>query len=161
MDKFKKWLYVVIVAIWPVVYMMGFSYLRREWNILLSRTFMPHWTSYIQVSYVVAGVLFAYVAFAKKEYYKDKSVLIAHIIAGATTLLFFVARFVIMDCYLNNTFVFYYVMPNVLNLFDNPQENMFTLGFVIVTTIRAIYLYCKKEPTKHLFNQKEAQNEQI
>jgi len=155
MEKFKKWLYVIVVAIWPIVYIIGFSYLRREWNILLSRTFMQHWTSYIYISYVVAGVLFAYVAFAKKEYYKDKSVLIAHIIAGATTLLLFVVRFGIMDYYRNNTFVFYYVDPKILSIFNNPQESMFAAGFSIVTTIRAICLYCKKEPTKHLSEQKE------
>ena len=159
MEKFKKWVYVVVVAVWPIVYMIGISYLK-----LMTDSKFPYYyvvavkptLSDVEVcaigGYFILGALFAYVASGKKEYYKSKAVLIAHIVALLTMLLFFAQSVLHMSGMIefNTIYVIFKGLGPLferipLKLIEEGARIAIPVGVAIVTAIRAIYLYRKKE----------------
>ena len=156
MGKFKKRLYIIVVGIWPAVYIMGMGFLKAA-VYMGARTTQPSGgdIGYVVLgAYLLAGTLFAYIAFVKKDYYKDKAVLTAHIVSFVLMLLAVVWTVLEMVGVveripplnyeeLARKWSFYDIV--ISDLFIDTGRIIFPFAFTTVTTLRAIRLYRKKE----------------
>jgi len=156
MDRFKKRLYVIVVGIWPAIYIMGMGFL-KEAVYMGARATQPSGgdLSYVVFgTYLLAGILFAYIAFVKKEYYKDEQVLAAHIVSFV--LMFLAVVWTVLKIFgvverilplnyeeLAQTWGFYDMV--ISDLFIDAERVLLPFAFTTVTTLRAIRLYRKKE----------------
>ena len=137
MKKHTTIIRTLAVALWPIICLLTIGYLEQHFRLMATRSFYPYQLALIPI-YLLSGIVFAYNAFCNKDFLKLRSVLGAHIFAGASVVLF---------CVLRSLF---YIGPNPIPLtrllhgfiLGAPLGVVYTiLGYTVFLTIRALIAY--------------------
>jgi len=139
MRKRDKNLYSIFIGIWPLVFYIIMGFFRE--GIQINNAGFLNKTVYYLIVYVFMGAILAIVASIKRELFKYKSILYAHVIACVTMICVFIwyMLFFLKIINMSALQVAFLIQPT-------PASIM--LGFVLYTTIRAFFLY-KNQNTKH------------
>jgi len=139
MKKVLRIMRILIISIWPVVFLLVIGSIEMHFKALFSKTLDPIYQYWTAIIYAVSGCLFAVSGFYRKEDSEFKGIIVAQIIAGASVLLFFIVWLAILFTGgLWNTALqpIALVQWNVLPLI---------FGYTLLSTARAIILSRKRD----------------
>jgi len=140
MKKVLKILQILIIALWPIVFLLTIGPVESQLRLLASQTYKPLYTYYTVIIYAVSGCLFAVSGSCGKDGSWRRVIAGAHIVAGASVLLFFILWAVDLA-----TGIFFSTAGNILTSL-NWNVLALVFGFTLCSAIRAIVL-CRKKTT--------------
>jgi len=138
MKKMLAILHVLIIALWPVVFLLIIGPIEHSLRSLAGQTYQPVYSYLAAIIYAASGGLFAVSGYYGKGSPGNRGIVSAHIVAGAFVVLFFAIWLV---NHLSG------VMFNIAgNIFVSLNWNTMALvlGYTLCTAARAIALFRKK-----------------
>ena len=135
MTKLKKLVTILLIALWPTIFLFTMGLIQSGVRNIVSVTYEPSFYIWQIIAYFISGLIFAAIGFCRKNF-KSKDVLFAHI--AAVVLIVLISAIEVL-------FIFGIVAPfskidwwRASSLFDFAP---FVLGYTICTSIRAVVLF--------------------
>ena len=132
MKKNHYVLRTLLIALWPIIFLLIIGTIEHRFRILVGQSFRPSYYGLLIIIYICAGLLFSFNSFFEKDFIKRKSAVGAYIVSGVSVVLFFVLWLLTLT-----NFVF---IRSLFNMFSRMPLNICSLvfGYTVYSTIKAI-----------------------
>ena len=130
---------VLLIALWPAIFLFAMGFI--EWSVrnIVSRTFDPRPYIWQVLAYFISGLIFAVIGFCHKDF-KRKDILYAHIAAVALVILISSLELL----FISGRAASFGNWWRANSLYDFAP---FVLGYTIFTSIRAVVLFRRQADT--------------
>ena len=142
MKKVLNVVYGLLIAIWPVLFILGMDYFEYHINGIVSHTYSIWYSMFLLAVYTVAGLVFAAIGYYQKESINRAEKVGAHVVA---------AILVVTTTFLYLLGISGVVVPHTIILNSRPLLLAFVLGYTLYTAVKAVTIY--KKTTVHTRNE--------
>jgi hypothetical protein len=132
MKKLTNIAYCLIIALWPVVFILGIDRLERYIRVLVSQSYNYRYNIWLWIACVISGLIFAAIGFSQKDSLKRIERVAAHIVAAILVMLVSIVYV-----------LYFFGVHNTLILHSSTLFPTFTLGYSVCAAIKAVVIFRK------------------
>ena len=132
MKRLVNIIQILLIAIWPLAFLLMIGPVERSVRRLVTSTADPKYYIILAIIYIISGLIFALTGFRNRADNTRKSIVISHIVGGFLVVLFCVIWLLVMTGVIWSEFIAYICSSTPINFMS------LVFGYTLYSTIKAV-----------------------